>query len=268
MLLFVEFCVKIISQDVNKHIKGGDKVKKLSIKLMRVISVVLLLTCALIPTLTCYANAETPFFARGIDVSRHNGNIDWVAVKNSGVDFAIIRTSYGWENWDRQTDAQLINNINGAKSVGIPIGAYHYSYATTVDEALREADFFLEKLKLTQWEYPVFLDFEDKCQIALANNQQRTDIIKAFALKIRSAGYYVGMYSFLNMVKNNLDMSQLSEFELWIAHWSSNCGCECPYGIWQYTSDGAVPGINGRVDLDYSYVDYPTIIKNLHMNGF
>lgn len=241
--------------------------KKVLSKIAVSIVVLLLLTISLGPVLSCDADGEGSFCARGVDVSRHNGNIDWAAVKNSGVDFAIIRTSYGWKNWDRQTDSQLINNINGAKAVGMPIGAYHYSYATTVDDALREADFFLEKLKLTQWEYPVFLDFEDKCQMALSN-QQRIDIIKAFVQKVRNAGYYVGMYTFLNLVRFKLDMSQLADIDLWVAHWAPQCACELPYKIWQYTSDGAVPGIIGRVDLNYSYVDYPSIIKNNHMNGF
>ena len=242
--------------------------KEISTKLTKMVIAMLVLLHTLFPVLAGHADVAAPFCARGIDVSRHNGNIDWAAVKNSGIDFAIIRTSYGWENWDHQTDSQLINNINGAKAVGIPIGAYHYSYATTVEEALKEADFFLEKLKLTQWEYPVFFDFEDKCQMNLGSNQQRTDIVRAFALKVQSAGYYVGMYSFLNMVKYSLDMRQLGAFELWIAQWAPQCACEHPYGIWQYTSDGAVPGINGCVDLYYYYVDYPAIIKNLHLYGF
>ena len=241
--------------------------KRLSAKLT-ILLLILALINTFMPAYVCHADVGKPFCAKGIDVSRHNGDIDWAAVKSSGVDFAIIRTGYGWENWDKQTDAQLLNNIKGAKAVGMPIGAYHYSYATTVEQALKEADFFLEKLKLTQWEYPVFLDFEDKCQMALGSNQQRTDIIKAFALKLQSAGYYVGFYTFRNMVKNKLDMAQLGAFELWVAHWAESCDCEHPYGIWQYTSDGAVPGIKGRVDLDYSYVDYPSIIKNMHLNGF
>lgn len=207
------------------------------------------------------------FCKKGIDVSHHNGDINWQAVKNSGIDFAIIRTSYGWEKWDKQTDKKLKANIDGAKAVGMPIGAYHYSYATTPQEALKEAEFFIDRLKWTQWEYPVFFDFEDKCQEKL-NNSQKNDIILTFLQKLQEAGYYTGYYTFLNWQKNCLDMKRLGGYQLWIAHWSAKCGCSCPYGIWQYTSNGRVPGINGRVDMDYCYVDYPSIIKNMHLNGF
>lgn len=206
-------------------------------------------------------------YKKGVDVSHHNGDIDWQAVKNSGIDFAIIRTGYGWENWDTQTDKKFLKNIAGAKAAGIPIGAYFYSYATTPQEALKEVDFFIDRLKLTQWEYPAFLDFEDKCQEKLSKSE-KTDIILTFLKKLQSAGYYAGFYTCLNWQKYLLDMDRLKEFQLWIAHWNTKCGCTIPYGIWQYTSDGSVPGINGRVDLNYCYIDYPQIIKNLHYNGF
>ncbi len=208
-----------------------------------------------------------PYIKKGIDVSHHNGDIDWRAVKDSGIEFAIIRTGYGWEAWDKQTDRKLKANIDGAKSVGMPIGAYHYSYATTPQEALKEAEFFIDRLKWAQWEYPVFFDFEDKCQAKL-NNSQKTDVILTFLQKLQEAGYYTGYYTFLNWQRYCLDMNRLGGHQLWIAHWNPNCGCHWPYGIWQYTSNGHVPGINGRVDLNYCYVDYPSIIKNLHLNGF
>ncbi len=208
-----------------------------------------------------------PFCKRGIDVSRHNKEINWQAVKDSGIEFAILRTSYGWSDWEKQTDQQLKNNIAGAKAAGIPIGAYHYSYATNPQEALLEADFFIDRLRWTQWEYPVFIDLEDKCQKNLTN-AQRTDIILTFLQRLQEAGYYTGFYTCLNWQRYMLDMNRLGGHELWIAHWHPTCGCTRPYGIWQHTSNGSVPGIDGRVDLDFCYVDYPSIIKNLHLNGF
>lgn len=208
-----------------------------------------------------------PFCKRGIDVSHHNGDINWQAVKDSGVEFAIIRTGYGWMNWDKQTDRQLRNNIAGAKAVGMPIGAYHYSYATNPHEANLEADFFIDRLRGTQWEYPVFIDFEDKCQRKLTN-EQRTEIILTFLQRLREAGYYTGFYTCLNWQRYMLDISRLGDHQLWIAHWNDNCGCQVPYGLWQHSSHGSVPGISGRVDLDRCYVDYPAIIKAAHLNGF
>ncbi len=238
--------------------------------ILKILSTLILpITIFLTPSNYTFANTleNQTYLKKGIDVSHHNGDINWQAVKDSGIEFAIIRTGYGRENWDKQTDRKLRANIDGAKAVGMPIGAYHYSYATNPEEALREADFFIDRLKGTQWEYPVFFDFEDKCQKGLSI-EQKTDIITTFLQKLQEAGYYCGYYTFLNWQRNCLDMSRLGSNELWIAHWNSECGCQQPYGIWQYTSNGSVPGIEGRVDLDYCYVDYPSIIKNLNLNGF
>ncbi len=210
---------------------------------------------------------EPQFLAKGVDVSKWNGDIDWRTVAASGIQFAIIRTSFGWSNRIKFTDPKLIYNINGAKSVGIYIGAYHYSYATTPLEAIWEADFFIDRLKWTSWEYPVFMDMEDKCQLRL-NTQQRTDIALTFLNRVASQGYYTGIYCSLSWTKNYLDMNRLSKHDLWIAQWNDHCSCTLPYGMWQYTSSGSVPGIVGRVDLDYSYKDYPTYMRTNHLNGF
>ncbi len=219
-----------------------------------------------ISNISYITNAEDSIIAKGIDVSKHNGDIDWNQVHNAGVQFAIIRTSYGWSNREKQTDCKLLKNINGAKAVGIPIGAYHYSYATNPTEAIWEADFFLDRLKWTQWEYPVCLDIEDHCQLKIST-QQRTDVAITFLDRVRSAGYYVAIYANLNWTKNYLDMNRLSGYDLWIAHWNPKCGCQIPYSMWQYTSSGMIPGI-GVCDLDYAYKDYPTYIKSNHLNGF
>lgn len=212
------------------------------------------------------ASAQAPF-SIGIDVSKWNGDIDWKAVANSGVQFAIIRTSFGWSNREKYTDIRLRQNIDGAKSVGMPIGAYHYSYAKDSQQALMEADFFIDRLKWSKWEYPVCLDIEDKNQKSLPK-EQCTDVALTFLNRVSSAGYYTGVYTYLDFTKNNLNMERLKNYDLWIAHWHSTCGCKTPYAMWQYTSSGSVPGINSRVDLDYAYKDYPNIIKSAHLNGF
>ena len=205
---------------------------------------------------------------KGIDISFWNKDIDWKKVKESGqVQFAIIRTSFGWSNREKFTDSKLKNNIKGAKSVGIPIGAYHYSYAINCQEAIWEADFFIDRLKWAKWEYPVCMDIEDKCQLKL-NNDERTNIIITFLDRVEKAGYYAAFYTNLNWTKKFLDLKRLSRFDLWIAQWHKECNCERPYGIWQYTSKGNIPGIEGNVDLDISYVNYPKIIKERHLNGF
>lgn len=212
-------------------------------------------------------NAVNAFRRKGIDVSTWNKTIDWRAVKKDGIQFAMIRTSYGWSDWVKQTDDQLLNNIIGAKSVGIPIGAYHYSYATNCKEALKEARFFISRLKWTKWEYPVCLDIEDPCQLELTN-KERTDIALTFLRKVKAAGYYTGIYTNLDWVNKRLDMDRLKEHTLWFAQWNSECNCPRPYGMWQYTDAGMVKGISTLTDLNYSYRNYPLLIKKAHLNGF
>lgn len=203
----------------------------------------------------------------GIDVSYHNKEINWQAVKDSGVDFAILRTTYGWLEWENQTDAYLKEYITGAKAAGIPIGAYHCSYAKNRKDALLEADFFIDRLKWTQWEYPVFIDMEMQTQRNLTK-EQRTEVILTFANKLKKAGYYTGYYTNLNWTRHMLNMNRLRAYDLWIAQWNKTCHCTHPYGIWQFTNQGIIPGIEGDVDMNLCYMDYPSIIKKAHLNGF
>ena len=102
---------------------------------------------------------------KGIDVSTWQGNIDWNKVKADGIEFAMLRSSFGKENPDKQTDNKFWQNYRNAKAAGVPIGAYHYSYATTVEDAKKEADFFLSIVKGCQFEYPIAFDIEDDSQM-------------------------------------------------------------------------------------------------------
>ena len=210
--------------------------------------------------------------AKGIDVSYSNGVIDWQAVKNGGqVDFAIIRCGYGKINCAKQTDTQFGANYAGAKAVGIPVGAYHYSYALTVADALQEADFCLSLLKGKQFEYPIFFDVEEKTQIALSK-ELLTAITVAFCSKVEAAGYWVGVYSYSSALQSEIDYNKFGRFDCWVAHTGvDKPAYPHPYGMWQYAHDGNVPGANisnGKCDMNYAYKDYPTLIKNADLNGF
>lgn len=205
--------------------------------------------------------------AKGIDVSTWQGIIDWPKVKASGVDFAMLRASYGWKDKDKQTDSQFHRNRKEAKAAGVKCGAYHYSYATTVEEAKKEAAFFLDIIKGYSFEYPVAFDMEDKCQKNLGR-KLLTDIAYTFMEEVEKAGYYVCLYTNLDWIRNRLDMERLSRFDLWLAQWNKEPTYEGSFGIWQYTSRETVPGIAGSVDMDISYKDYPTIIKGKGLNGF
>ena len=228
-----------------------------------------LFTFIISQSICVYSSPDSKDYFTGIDLSYHNGLVNWEEVKNSGkVQFAILRTSFGWSKRDKFTDKELKNNIKGAKAVGIPIGAYHYSYATNTQQAIWEADFFIDRLKWTQWEYPAFIDFEDPAQLRL-NNRERTDIVITFLNRVESAGYYAGFYTCLNWTKYKLEIDRLTpRYQLWVAQWNKQCDCQKPYSIWQCTNNGSIPGIDKRVDLDICYKNYPKIMKKGHFNGF
>lgn len=205
---------------------------------------------------------ELNTFKLGIDVSEHQGDIDWEAVSKTSVDFAIIRASYAWnDEGDQHQDKTFLENVAEAKKYNIPIGAYHYSYATTVEEAKKEAELFLSQVRGTTFEYPLYYDLEDECQDDLSK-EEITNIAIAFLETIKEAGYYVGIYSNPDNIKN-LDMERLAEYDLWIANYSVQNTYEGDYGMWQYTCYGKVNGISGDVDLNYCYYDYPSYIKKV-----
>lgn len=204
---------------------------------------------------------------KGIDVSTWQGDIDWNKVKADGIEFAMLRSSFGKENPDKQTDNKFWQNYRNAKAAGVPIGAYHYSYATTVEDAKKEADFFLSIVKGCQFEYPIAFDIEDPSQMYLGKDRI-TDIIMAFCERVQAAGYYVSLYTNLDWISNRIDMIRAKAFDIWLAQWNDKPTYSGNFGMWQYTSSGSVSGISGNVDMNIAYYDYPSIIKAAGLNGF
>lgn len=202
---------------------------------------------------------------KGIDVSIHNGSIDWQKVKNAGVQFAILRAGYGREI--SQKDARFEENYRNAKAAGIPVGAYWYSYAMSEDEARLEADVLLKIIDGKQFEMPVYFDLEEKKQFDLGK-EKVSAIMRAFLERVESAGYFVGLYgSAYSLTTRTVDDIK-SRYTIWLAHWTEQTNYSGAYGIWQYSSEGKVDGISGNVDLDICYKDFPMIIKAKGLNGF
>lgn len=197
---------------------------------------------------------------KGIDVSKHQGTIDWTKVKAAGVQFAMLRAGYG--RYDNQKDEQFEANYAGATAAGIPVGAYHYSYATTAEQAKQEAEVFLGWIKGKNLTYPVAFDIEDKKQANLGVSVI-SDIIRAFCSVVEAAGYYVVVYANKDWLTNRIDADCKSRYDIWLAQWTSKPTYTGSYGMWQYTSDGAVDGIAGRVDMNIAYKDYPAIIAGM-----
>lgn len=201
--------------------------------------------------------------SRGIDVSKHNGVINWSLLKNF-VDFAIIRAGYG--KLLSQKDIKFEDNYQGCKDNNIPCGAYWYSYATSVEEIQTEAKVFLETIKGKKFEYPVYLDIEEQSQANLSSTTINA-MIKAFCDILEKSGYFVGVYSydsFFSKVSSDIQ----NRYSLWVANTSRTPQTAKAYGIHQHSFKGSVSGIKGDVDLNNCYVDFPTIIKNANLNGY
>lgn len=202
----------------------------------------------------------------GIDVSRHNGNINWRNVKNTKkVDFTILRAGYG--SSISQKDAKFEQNYHQAKAQGIPVGTYWYSYALTPSAAKAEAKVFLQAIQGKQFEYPVYLDIEEASQFKLGKARV-TEIVKAFCETVEAAGYFVGIYSSKSGL-SYIGSTVRDKYTVWVAHVNvQKTTYTAPYDMWQYSWKGRYNGISGDVDQDYCYKDFPTIIKSAGKNGF
>lgn len=189
----------------------------------------------------------------GIDVSKHQGTIDWAKVKGAGIQFAILRIGYGM--YDNQKDIKFEENYKNARANGIPVGVYLYSYAKNVDEAKREADLVLKWLNGRDLEYPVYFDIEDGSQANLGKDVLDA-MCKTFCNTIEAGGYWAGIYSNKNWATNIISGAELGkDYTYWIAQYNDKCTYNGPYAIWQYSSSGKVNGISGNVDMNYQYAD-------------
>lgn len=203
---------------------------------------------------------------KGIDVSYHNGSLDWNKIKSAGVDFAILRAGYG--KLISQKDKKFEEYYSGAKQAGIPVGCYWYSYAKSVSEIQTEAEVFLQAIKGKQFEYPVYLDFEESSQFVLGR-AKCSEMAKAFLEIVEKAGYFAGLYSSKSHLESYFTEDILTRYTVWVAHYGvSATTYKYPYAIWQFSETGTLNGISGKFDMDYCYADFPTAIKGLGLNGF
>lgn len=203
---------------------------------------------------------------KGIDVSKHQGNVNWSHVKADGVKFAIIRAGYGKEI--SQKDQQFENNYVGCKSNSIPCGAYWYSYAMSEAEAKQEAAVCLKVIAGKTFEFPIYYDIEEKKQFALGK-AKCSAIAKAFLETLENAGYWVGIYSSKSYLQSHFTDEVKTKYAVWLAHYGvAKSDYSDQYGIWQKSSTGKVYGITGNVDINECYFDYPTAIKKAGRNGF
>ncbi len=203
---------------------------------------------------------------QGIDVSRHNGTIDWDKVKASGkCEFAILRAGYGKSI--SQKDGQFERNYSECRRLGIPVGAYWYSYAMSAADARVEAQVFMQAIRNRQFEYPVYFDIEESNTLKLGVVKV-SEIVKAFCDEMEHNGYWCGVYTSRSHAQTYFDSTVKNRYSLWLAEWGSKLNYNGEYGMWQSSDKGRIDGIGSYVDLDVCYVDYPTAIMAAGKNGY
>ena len=202
----------------------------------------------------------------GIDVSQWQGDFNFQQAKSEGVEFAIIRSGYA-----ETKDPYFESNYSKAKSVGLPVGAYHYSYATNEAEALAEAKFVESTLSGKQFELPIYFDVEDKVQKALSKSQV-SGLTRTFVKYLESKGYFVGVYSSKSFIENYLEDDIKNNTAMWVAQWNDELTYTGQAGMWQFGGETNLirsTQICGQiVDQNYMLVDYPTLIKEKGKNGY
>lgn len=208
-------------------------------------------------------------FQQGADLSKFNRNVNMKLAKQNGMDFVILKAGSGYSG----EDPKFQQNYNNAKAAGLNVGAYWYSYAVNVEEAKEEAVRFMKILGKKQFEYPVYLDFEDPSQRKIPK-KTKTDMAIAFMSILEKNGFYTGLYSSGSWINNQFERERLKDYDIWIAHWHvTSPNCFTPdYGMWQFTNKSKIKGVpdtgEGGVDMNYSYKNYPKIIKNAKLNNF
>lgn len=191
----------------------------------------------------------------GVDVSEHQGEIDWQAVAGAGIDFAIIRVGfrgYG-ETGKMVEDENAKTNIQNALDAGLKVGVYFFSQATSPREAISEAQMTLNVIQGFPIEMPVVFDWEyvgDYARTAETDAETVTACAQAFCNTIALAGYQPMFYSNQNLSESHFDLNALSDYPMWLAMYDTRMTYPHRLFMWQYTSDGTVPGIEGTVDLN------------------
>ena len=217
----------------------------------KVAALVLAGVMSLIPVTSAQAANAGNAIAKGIDVSKHNGAVNWGSVASSGISFAFIKVGSSYSGMDPYFDA----NIRGAQGAGLKVGVYLYSYASTVEQAQKEADMVIGWLENYTVTFPVVYDIEDSCHKGLSQGQLQA-LIDAFCSKISAAGYYPMVYSSKNWFNQRIGNVG---YDKWVAQYADNLEYNGA-AFWQSSSHGNVAGVSTRVDINYQFKDFSSLI--------
>lgn len=208
-----------------------------------------------------------------IDVARYQGNIDWDKVKASGIEGALLKTvsTNNREFGGLYIDPYFERNYAECKRLGIPVGAYYYTYAQDLGYAKKELALFKQAVAGKQFELPLIVDVEDNLLKPLSADAL-TDLVEYAVKEIESWGCYAMVYTYLNYQNTELNMDRLAKYDLWLAAYRDNRPGYPPHSIWQFTRDGQIPGINADCDVNWEYAIngryHEDIIKGAGLNGW
>ena len=207
---------------------------------------------------------------KGIDVSKHQGQVDFNAVKRSGMEFVIINAGYGKSV--SQKDPYFEQNYARAKAAGLKVGAYWFSYAYSPEEASEEARTFAAVIANKQFDFPVYYDLETDPKSAyfpfMTGKENCSAMVTAFCTELEKLGYFAGLYISRSPLQTHITADVAKRFALWLAEYGSKLNYSGQYGIWQRSSTGRVVGVIGDVDLDEAVIDYSSIIIKGGFNGY
>lgn len=193
----------------------------------------------------------------GIDVSSHQGDIDWQQVKAAGVEYAFIRIgNRGYGNGKLYADERAQENLKEAKAAGLAVGAYLFSQAISVAEAMEEAEFALQQLEGISLDMPLVYDWEyvsPEARTANVDRRTLTDCTLAFCRRVEEAGYEAMIYFNVTQAKELLYLEELTHYRFWLAMYDTAGTFPCKVDYWQYTNEGTIPGIEGYVDINMMF---------------
>lgn len=198
---------------------------------------------------------------KGIDVSGWQGEIDFEKVKANGIGFVIIKAGYSTSVVDT-----FERNYAAAKSAGLHVGAYWYSYAQSAKQALAEARACVRAVAGKQFDYPIYFDLEEQSQFQ-KGAEFCTSLVETFCGELEKNGFFAGLYMSRWPLENYISEDARRRYAIWVAEYSSVNRYKGAFGIWQYGT-GRVSGISGDVDMNIGCIDYPARIIGAGLNGY
>lgn len=207
-----------------------------------------------------YTGTET--WHTGVDVSAHQGEINWEKAAADGIQFAMIRLGYrGYTEGEIGLDPYFLRNIEGAQAAGLDVGVYFFSQAITKDEAVEEAKFVLNWIEGYELDYPIFFDWEDIEAEARTDGMDSVTLTAcavAFCKRVELNGYRAGVYFNQRFGFEEFDLRDLQDYELWLAEYALSPSFPYHFDVWQYANDGMLSGVDGPVDLNLAFVESRT----------